>query len=148
MVSVGTEEIVNGKGLGNLRDTAKELVSLAKEHKVWLFKGEMGSGKTTIIKEICNELGVVDNVTSPTFSIINEYHTSSEQLYHFDLYRVETLEEAIQAGVEEYLYSGSFCFIEWPEVITTILPETYLSINIVVMEGEERVYKISYHDTN
>jgi tRNA threonylcarbamoyladenosine biosynthesis protein TsaE len=91
----------------------------------------MGAGKTTFIKAICHELGVTDIVQSPTFSIINEYKTTTgESLFHFDFYRIKKLEEVFDIGYEDYIYSGSYCFLEWPELIEPLLPEDTVRINI------------------
>lgn len=110
---------------------SQELLTLFGEHKVIAFEGEMGSGKTTLIKAICNCLNVVDNVSSPTFAIVNEYFTEDGQtIYHFDFYRLKNLHEAMDIGAEEYFYSGSFCLIEWPDKVEDILPEDTLTISI------------------
>ncbi|WP_075340907.1 tRNA (adenosine(37)-N6)-threonylcarbamoyltransferase complex ATPase subunit type 1 TsaE [Tenacibaculum agarivorans] len=101
---------------------AKELISNTK-HKVLLFYGDMGVGKTTLIKEICKTIGSDDIISSPTFSLVNEYHTNtSEIIYHFDFYRIENDEEALDIGIEEYFSSGHWCLIEWPENIKNLLP--------------------------
>ena len=106
MVNTNQDMLIEGAGLNKLRETANYLIQLAGDCRVWLIHGEMGTGKTTLIKAICAQLGVEDNVTSPTFSIINEYRSATEPVYHFDFYRVKTLQEALQAGVEEYFYSS------------------------------------------
>ncbi|MGZ3864591.1 MAG: tRNA (adenosine(37)-N6)-threonylcarbamoyltransferase complex ATPase subunit type 1 TsaE [Bacteroidia bacterium] len=106
-----------------LHDVAKDIVSNLGDKKIILFYGEMGSGKTTLIKEICHELGVKDNMSSPTFALVNEYHGSTHKIYHFDLYRVKNFGECLDIGMEEYLYSGNYCFIEWPDVAKQIIPE-------------------------
>jgi len=141
---VDTSMIV-GSGLANLSKTAHELLQASLDCKIWLFKGEMGSGKTTLIKAVCKELGLRDLVSSPTFSIINEYKYQNEPLYHFDFYRIKNLEEAVQIGIEEYFYSKSYCFIEWPELIMPVLSSEYLVINIEVGEGETREYKLTHY---
>ena len=148
MVKTNQEVFIEGAGLENLQETAKQLLELAGSRRVWLLHGDMGAGKTTLIKAICGQLGVVDNVTSPTFSIINEYDSTNGPLYHFDFYRVKTLEEALDAGVEDYFFSGNYCFIEWPEIIKPILPDNYLNLSIEVEEGEIRKYKLSFYGTN
>lgn len=117
--------------LSQLPAAAQELLRLFGAEKVVAFEGEMGSGKTTIIKALCDCLGVKDNVSSPTFSIVNEYFTENgETIYHFDFYRLKSLREALDIGVEEYFYSGAYCFIEWPEKIGELLPETALRVFI------------------
>lgn len=148
MVSTDQDMLIEGTGLNNLSDTADQIISFSDNSRVWLFNGEMGAGKTTLIKAICKQLSVEDNVTSPTFSIINEYRSDTEPLYHFDFFRVKSLEEALQAGVEDYFFSGHYCFIEWPDIISAILPDQYLNINIKAGAGENRGYKLSLYGTN
>ncbi|MDA3881972.1 MAG: tRNA (adenosine(37)-N6)-threonylcarbamoyltransferase complex ATPase subunit type 1 TsaE [Bacteroidales bacterium] len=125
----------------------REFVNKIGNAKVFAIYAGMGVGKTTCIKEICKQLGVVDEVTSPTFAIINEYKTERDDfIYHFDLYRLETIEEAHNIGVEEYLYSGRICFIEWPELIESILPESTVRVDIQELSDGKR--KISLHEQN
>jgi tRNA threonylcarbamoyladenosine biosynthesis protein TsaE len=101
--------------------------------------GEMGSGKTTLIKRFCNVLGTIDTVTSPTFALINEYQTENEgSVYHFDVYRIKKLEEVMDIGYETYFYSGNYVFVEWPEMITELLPEDYVYIKIREVEDNKR----------
>lgn len=117
--------------IADLGDVAKELISVSKGLKVWLFEGEMGSGKTTLIKVICSLLGIKDETSSPTFSIINEYRGNEEiSIYHFDFYRLVKETEAYDMGVEEYFDSGSYCFVEWPEKVESLFPLHYLKIRI------------------
>ncbi|MGQ0828960.1 MAG: tRNA (adenosine(37)-N6)-threonylcarbamoyltransferase complex ATPase subunit type 1 TsaE [Bacteroidota bacterium] len=107
--------------------------------KVVLFYGEMGVGKTTLIKAICEELEIKDAVSSPTFSIVNEYHTvKGEKIYHFDFYRIKSIDEAYDLGYEEYFYSKSYCLIEWPEKVAELLPLEFEKVTITV-KGEQRV---------
>ena len=117
----------------NIREAAVEFISLIDDRTIFAFEGNMGAGKTTFIKAICEELGVEDVINSPTFSIINEYRsgTTGELIYHFDFYRINKINEAYDMGTEDYLYSGALCFIEWPEKISEILPEDTVFINIV-----------------
>jgi len=96
---------------------AKKLLELSDNRKVWFFYGEMGAGKTTLIKAICAQLGMKDDLSSPTFSIVNEYVSGNKKVYHFDLYRIKKPEELVDIGFEEYIESGNYCFIEWPELI-------------------------------
>ena len=110
--------------LSELPDVASKILDCFEDKKVVAFKGEMGVGKTTLIKELCKKLGVAELTQSPTFSVVNEYlSTNNQRIYHFDFYRIENEEEAYDLGYEDYFYSGDFCFIEWPERIPGILPE-------------------------
>ncbi|RYE23393.1 MAG: tRNA (adenosine(37)-N6)-threonylcarbamoyltransferase complex ATPase subunit type 1 TsaE [Sphingobacteriaceae bacterium] len=111
--------------------------------KILLFYGEMGAGKTTFIKAFCAALGVEDTVSSPTFSIVNEYRYPEGIIYHFDFYRLKNQTEALDLGVEEYLYSGEYCLIEWPEKIPDLLPENYIRINIEVQPDQQRKLTIT-----
>lgn len=123
--------------IADLELLAKHLVSLFAEHKVIAFYGEMGAGKTTLIKAICKALGSKDTVSSPTFSLVNDYKYSDEKhIYHFDFYRLNKETEALDMGCEEYFYSGNYCFIEWPEKIQSLLPSDCLSITIQVTDAE------------
>jgi tRNA threonylcarbamoyladenosine biosynthesis protein TsaE len=122
-----------------LEQVAKQLVDEFGQLKVWCFEAEMGAGKTTLIKEICRHLGVKDEMSSPTFSIVNEYLTTEvKEIYHFDCYRLKDLDEAYDIGVEDYLFSGNVCLVEWPEIIETLLPEQYLKININLVGDNTR----------
>ena len=114
----------------NIREAAREFIQHIGEHRVFAFYGEMGAGKTTFIKAICEELGVEDVITSPTFAIVNEYTSSDGSIYHFDFYRIMKLEEVYDMGFEDYFYSGALCFIEWPELIEEVLPEDAVKVNI------------------
>lgn len=111
--------------------------------KVILFEAEMGTGKTTLIKELCKVLKVEDNISSPTFSLVNEYHTAKgEVVYHFDFYRLKSEEEALDFGVEDYLYSGNYCFLEWSEKISNLIPDKHTRIEIQVLENGNRELEI------
>ncbi len=117
--------------LSDLDRVASDLLELGSEVPVWLFFGEMGAGKTTLIKTICEKLGVESLVQSPTFSIVNEYVSDQgKPIFHFDFYRLKNENEAYDIGSEEYLYSGNFCFIEWPEKIESLWPPKYFDIKI------------------
>jgi len=124
--------------LEEINDIAKKIINDNPE-KVILFNGEMGAGKTTLIKTLCKTLGVQDATSSPTFSLVNEYQTDNNQLvYHFDVYRLKSQTEALDMGIDEYLYSGNWCFIEWAEKIPDLLPENYSVITITVLEDGRR----------
>jgi tRNA threonylcarbamoyladenosine biosynthesis protein TsaE len=116
-----------------LDSAARKILTAFPNQRVFAFYGEMGAGKTTFIQAFCRQLGSTDNVSSPTFALVNEYEDrEGYPLYHFDFYRMKRLEEAFDIGLEEYLYSGSYCFMEWPEKIAELLPPVYVKINIEV----------------
>jgi tRNA threonylcarbamoyladenosine biosynthesis protein TsaE len=122
---------------------ATDLLQYTGKIKVFAFFGEMGSGKTTFIKSICQQLGVKSPMSSPTFSLVNEYITAEgKPVYHFDFYRVKSENEAIEIGVEEYFYSGYYCFAEWPEKILNLLPKDFVRVNIEI-ENELRIITFS-----
>ena len=121
-----------------IREAAREFIQHIGEHRVFAFYGEMGAGKTTFIKAICEELGVEDVITSPTFAIVNEYTSSDGPIYHFDFYRIKKLEEVYDMGFEDYFYSGALCFIEWPELIEEVLPEDAVKVQIIEKEDGTR----------
>jgi tRNA threonylcarbamoyladenosine biosynthesis protein TsaE len=124
--------------LDQITEVAQNIMALNLE-KIVLFKGEMGAGKTTLIKHICTALGVTSNSSSPTFSIVNEYETASKELiYHFDMYRLKNQQEALDFGFEDYLYSGNYCFIEWPENIADLIPEKCSTIQISIIDSNTR----------
>ena len=118
------------QNLDTIREAACEFIRQMGESHVFAFYGKMGSGKTTFIKAVCEELGVNDVITSPTFAIVNEYTANEESIYHFDFYRIKKLEEVYDMGFEEYFYSGNYCFIEWPELVEPLLPEDTLCVCI------------------
>ena len=126
--------------LDDLEFAAKELIAEFKNDRVFAFYGKMGAGKTTFIQAICRELGSEDNVTSPTFALINEYNTDDlESIFHFDVYRIKDIEEAYDLGYEDYIYSGSYCLIEWPEMIESLLPQKMVEVKIEVQDDDSRV---------
>jgi tRNA threonylcarbamoyladenosine biosynthesis protein TsaE len=132
--------------LEDLELPAQDLVTQLREQPVACFYGEMGAGKTTFIKLLCEKMGVEDVTSSPTFSIVNEYiKGDGDSLYHFDFYRIKNLEEAQDVGVEEYLYSGDICLIEWPEMINALIPDEHLEINIKLVDGNKRSLTINTH---
>ena len=124
---------LSGKAVSvtDLGEVAKELIAVSEGVRVWLFEGEMGSGKTTLIKVICTLLGIKDETSSPTFSIITEYRSKEGiSIFHFDFYRIVKETEAYDMGVEEYFDSGAYCFVEWPEKVESLFPLHYLKIRI------------------
>jgi tRNA threonylcarbamoyladenosine biosynthesis protein TsaE len=119
------------KDLSQLQESAKLLLNHFPDERVFAFYGAMGAGKTTFIKAICHELGSNDYVTSPTFALINEYtRNGGSVIYHFDFYRIKKIEEAFDLGYEDYIYSGNYCFIEWPEMIEQLLPGGIVEVRI------------------
>lgn len=121
-----------------LDEVVETVINASKSSNIIVFRGELGAGKTTLIKNICNFLSVIDEVNSPTFSIVNEYETKSKDvLYHFDFYRIEEEEEALDMGIEDYFYSKNLCLIEWPSKIERLLPENRIEIEIKVLGEKE-----------
>jgi len=130
------EKITSVEGLQN---AAEKLIAKFPDHRIFAFYGKMGAGKTTFIKALCKSLGTSDNVTSPTFALINEYNAADlSSIFHFDFYRIENIEEAYDLGYEDYLYSGNYCFIEWPEKIEPLLPDKFIEVKIKVDDNEIR----------
>ena len=127
------------KSIKTINETARQFIKQIGDGTVFAFNGTMGAGKTTFIKAICEELGVTETVNSPTFSIVNEYETEDGRIiYHFDCYRINKMEEALEIGVEEYLYSGNLCFIEWSENIASLLPDSVVNVEITELANGER----------
>jgi tRNA threonylcarbamoyladenosine biosynthesis protein TsaE len=123
-----------------LEKAAKKLVEQFSGQRIFAFYGKMGAGKTTFIQAICKVLGSADNVISPTFALINEYKTTElHSIFHFDFYRIESMEEAFDLGYEDYFYSGEYCLIEWPEKIEPLLPENFVEVKIEAQENEHRI---------
>ena len=137
--------------IDHIREAAREFIEHIGEHRVFAFYGKMGAGKTTFVKAICEELGVDDVITSPTFAIINEYTTAHQPsdislqtstIYHFDFYRIKKLEEVYDMGYEDYFYSGALCFIEWPELIEDLLPDD--AVRVQICEQPDGSRKITF----
>ena len=151
------------KSINEIREAARQFVNQIGDRRVFAFYGTMGAGKTTFIKAVCEELGVTDVITSPTFAIVNEYEAGdaeahscvpsvasdqrssaslltlrSSLIYHFDFYRIKKLEEVYDMGYEDYFYSGALCFIEWPELIEELLPEDAVKVSIIEQEDGSR----------
>ena len=127
--------------IDNIHDAAKTFINNMGTGKVFAFYGKMGAGKTTFIKAVCEELGVTDVITSPTFAIVNEYRsdTTGELIYHFDFYRIKKLEEVYDMGSEDYFYSGALCFLEWPELIEELLPSDAVKVTISETDNGDRM---------
>jgi len=131
----------------HIREAAREFIKHIGDHRVFAFYGKMGAGKTTFVKAICEELGVEDVITSPTFAIINNYELRCwnsefgipQDIFHFDFYRIKKLEEVYDMGYEDYFYSGALCFIEWPELIEEILPDDAVRVSITEQEDGSRL---------
>lgn len=124
---------ITARNIEALPEVAKSILHFAAARKIFTFYAEMGAGKTTLIKELCRQLGSRDNFSSPTFSVVNEYSSSpssNNKIYHIDLFRLKNVEEALAIGIEEYLNSNNYCFIEWPELIEPLLPNDVVKISI------------------
>lgn len=126
--------------LKSLDKVAGKLIDRFPDQHVFAFYGKMGAGKTTFIQAVCRYLGSRDNITSPSFALVNEYQTASGgPLYHLDFYRIKNIEEVFDLGYEDYFYSGKYCLIEWPEKIEPLLPDKYVKVNIEVGPKQERL---------
>ena len=128
------------QSLDHIHEAAREFIAAMGDNTVFALYGKMGAGKTTFVKALCQELGVEDVVTSPTFAVINEYRSgiAGELIYHFDFYRIKKLEEVYDMGYEDYFYSGALCFIEWPELIEELLPGNTVRVTIEELEDGSR----------
>lgn len=129
---------VTAHNLEELKTVASHILTFSVSKKIFIFYGEMGAGKTTLVKELCRQLGVKEQASSPTFSIVNEYQGAYSKVYHFDFYRLKNQNEALDMGYEEYFYSDDYCFIEWPERIPDLLPEHYIRISLKVDNAQAR----------
>lgn len=129
-----------------LDELAKKLIEMAGNYNVWLFYGEMGTGKTALIRHLCAVLGVIDQVSSPSYNIIHEYRTLDGKLiYHFDFYRLSREEEGMDLGIDEYFESGNLCLIEWPERIPSLLPSRYVAITLRIGLHQCRTITLKHH---
>ena len=125
--------------MDNLGAAAAAFLEAVGDSRLIAFRGHLGAGKTTFIKALCDCLGVEDNVCSPTFTIVNEYRAADgDSVFHFDFYRIDSLREAEDLGLEEYFYSGCFCFMEWPEKVEALLPEDVLNVQIEPIDSNTR----------
>lgn len=133
--------------LENVDEVVKDIISAIKSKTIFLY-GNMGVGKTTLIKSLVKHLGSTDEVNSPTFSIVNEYEAEDQLIYHFDLYRIKDLEEVYNFGIEDYLYSDNWIIVEWPELIEPIAPERYDRIEIKLNDDNSRTLKLNFNKPN
>ena len=138
------------RDLNELETVAGQIIKFANEQtkptNIWVFDGEMGAGKTTLIKEIGRQMGIVDTIQSPTYSIVNEYqNVSGDAFYHFDFYRLKNETEALDMGYEEYFYDNSYCFIEWASKIPSLMPENYLKIAII-LQPDYRIIELTQYE--
>ncbi len=139
-------EILVINNLDEIANVAKKIIELGKNNRIWFFEGQMAAGKTTLIKEICWQLGVAENVGSPTYSLVNEYITKNNQtIYHFDFYRLKNETEALDYGLEEYFDSGNLCLCEWPSMIPNLWPSEYLMLNLSVLESNSRKIQCDFY---
>ncbi|RZK20138.1 MAG: tRNA (adenosine(37)-N6)-threonylcarbamoyltransferase complex ATPase subunit type 1 TsaE [Pedobacter sp.] len=129
--------------LSDLPQVAKQLLAFASNEKIFIFEGDMGAGKTTFIKTFCKVLGVEDVVSSPTYSIVNEYESPNGSIFHFDFYRIKDIQEAYDLGYEEYFYGGGTCLIEWPERVAELLPDHFVKVEIAIIDENRRVFSLS-----
>lgn len=135
------EDHFNLSDLSQLPNAAERILEFSKGRKVFAFYADMGAGKTTLIKELCRQLGSVDNFSSPTYGIVNEYYSErfQEAIYHIDLYRLKSREELLAAGITEYVSGSNYCFIEWPELAEDFLPDEWVKIRIKVNDNIRNV---------
>ncbi len=125
--------------LDKIQDAAKNILTYCNGYKIFTFTGDLGAGKTTFIKAMCSQLGVLETVTSPTYSLIQEYRTEDELIiYHMDFYRINSPQEAMEAGAEEIISSGAFCMIEWPDKVNRLLPDNVAKLNIIFLKEQQR----------
>jgi len=132
------------KSLEQLPGVVQQILQKFSRDRIFLFFGDMGAGKTTFIKSFCLELGIIDNVSSPTYSIVNEYPSPKGKVYHFDFYRLKSESEAMDMGYEEYFYSGDYCLIEWPQKINNLWPESFVKIEIGIISETGRLITVRH----
>ncbi|BDD03636.1 tRNA (adenosine(37)-N6)-threonylcarbamoyltransferase complex ATPase subunit type 1 TsaE [Aureibacter tunicatorum] len=145
---MGNNELIIEKyTINDLPEVCRQVIEFAQEHTIWIFDGEMGAGKTTTISAMAKELNIIDNVSSPTFSIVNEYIDNKDNyFYHFDFYRIKNEVEAMDIGVDEYFYSGHVCFLEWASLIPSLLPEKHIKIEISIEDEKHRTIKATKYE--
>lgn len=137
---------LKAKSITDLRNIAENIIRFAQNIKIWIFEGEMGAGKTTLIKEIAKQMQVMDAVQSPTYSLVNEYETNlGETIYHFDFYRIQNENEAMDIGYEEYFFSGYYCMIEWASKVRNLIPVPFVKIHIIEEGNNTRNIELSKH---
>ncbi len=142
-----SEHTISIKRLEEYPAAAKEFITAMGDNRIFAFYGNMGSGKTTFIKSVCEEMGVKEAINSPTFAIVNEYGSrEGDTIFHFDFYRIKSIAEVYNMGYEEYLYSNAYCFIEWPELIEELLPDETVKVTITEESNGERTIRIFYND--
>jgi len=143
------DSVLGGRALGleSLKEAARELIRKCGMFNVWSFYGDIGAGKTTLIKALCEELGVRGGMSSPTFSIVNEYALpGGKSVYHFDFYRLKNEREALDLGAEEYFDSRNYCFIEWPERAPSIIPDKHVEVKIIPTDATHRIIEFATHE--
>jgi tRNA threonylcarbamoyladenosine biosynthesis protein TsaE len=136
--------ILHQYSLSDIQNAASWLIQNLKNDKIWCFSGAMGSGKTTLIAEVCKQLGIIDTVSSPTYGLVNEYRSGTLKVFHFDFYRIENEQEAIEVGVDEYFNSGNICMIEWPQKIAGLLPDKFVQIELRIFEDNSRQLSLKH----
>ena len=130
------EFIIND--ISELDTVAGYIIEISEFSKLFYLKGDLGAGKTTLVQYVCNKLNTIDTVVSPSFALINIYNTNDNEIYHIDLYRIKDIEEAIDLGIEDYIYSDNYCFVEWADIIKPISPEIYFEIDINILNKNSR----------
>ncbi len=133
--------------LDTLGEAARSIIDFGNKYKVWLFRGDMGAGKTTLIRALAEQFSIEDTISSPTYSLVNEYrNTSADIFFHFDFYRIENELEALEIGVEDYFYSGNYCFVEWPSKISRWIPQQHFELDITFLDNHTRNIDLIQHD--
>ena len=147
---VNFQEVIalfEAKSPEEMKSLAPKIIEVIGDTKIWCFEGDLGAGKTTLIQALCQTFNVIDQVTSPTYSLVQEYRDlEGNPYYHFDFYRLNHIQEALEMGCEEYFDSGHICFLEWPELVAPLLPDQKAKITIEAKENGTRIIKIAKHD--